>query len=215
MVGIALRPTKNCSDRLVGTHRELAKTLGAEFLLDAENCIPHLSLVHVPEVAMSEGVTSAFTSLGETLRQTLDQHIGSRLLSLESSGITYVSKGWFFLDFVTSQVVQAMHDASFAAMRPFFVPGRTPLSELSHYSPRERENYRRFGYRYIGEQYDPHITLLRSQSASSLGAERAREILTSYKLDRLEFDEVFLFEIGPHGTTASIKKTHRFRDCSG
>ena len=132
MVGIALRPTKESSERLVNAHIELSETLTSDFVLGAEECIPHLSLVHVPGVGLSDELVFAFSKLGDLIAQVARREFGSRPFSLRANEIIYVPEGWLFLDLVNSDLLQSLHDESFTSMRPFFLGGSKPVSELAH-----------------------------------------------------------------------------------
>jgi len=193
--GIALIPDKASRDAILKLHNTLHAIHPLGFKLGKES-EPHLTLLQLYGPNLSQALT-AVRLLSETLKT----------IELEISGISFLRPTWWFLDVKLSSTLRDIHDKVFHMLAPDLSgPNEIDETKLSHFTPLHRENFLKFGYRFIGEAYNPHVTL--GKSLASDGMEhKILEILTAELHNissTLIFDQLSLFSLGPNGTTENV-----------
>ncbi|MFF7339439.1 hypothetical protein ACFZAT_19095 [Streptomyces sp. NPDC008163] len=73
--------------------------------------------------------------------------------------------------------------------------------DMSHFTDAERASYARFGYRYTGEAYTPHLTLGRTDEETALALARSGPGRTAVPRTWL-FDRLSCYLMGEHGAHA-------------
>lgn len=193
-IGIGLIPTWPHLENIVRSFSstrifaEWKEDLG----LDAR--IPHLSLLHA-NVLDYEKIISCVQDLYQNRehRKTINGQI---------IGVDYVERGWYFINFEKTPEIINLHRELFFASREFLRPGiiRNWLS-FDLYRPSEQENFLNYGYRYILNDFRPHITLGRTPSeARSMNHNQIVEETIRGLHSPILFDEIAAFELGADGT---------------
>ena len=193
--GIALIPDKASGDAIFKLHKTLGALLPLVFELGTDK-EPHLTLLQLYGPNLSQALT-AVGLLSETLTT----------IELEISGISFVRPAWWFLDVELSSTLRDIHDKIFHMLAPDLSgPNKIDETKLSHFTPLQRENFLKFGYRFIGNAYNPHVTLGKSLAHDGM-EHKILEILTAELQNissTLVFDQLCLFSLGPNGTTENV-----------
>ena len=195
LVGIGLIPCRKDSERLVRVHLSTRAIEEWQDMLGHANCLPHLSLLHA-NVSHRDDVVGRMASWrGAT---------GIGMVFGEIADVEYIERGWYFINLVASDQIVALHRQVFELLRELLKPGVIrDRASFDLYRATEKENFLRYGYRYVLEDHHPHVTLGRTLSlAKSAGHERIIEVVENELPDQLLFDELVVFEIGRNGTFA-------------
>lgn len=195
VAGIALIPSPSFVDSVVSMQARLREQMTIRPLLSATGNLPHVSLV--------QNLNLEDDAIYEKLR------IIRRRISETPSGVSfrvlrasYVERGWCFLDLFPDPFLLSLHLKTFALTKPMLrSPKTADPDRLANYSAPERDNFLRFGYRYIGDSYRPHVTVGRISTrneARALALIRdclgRDEFIGDHRMNRLT-----LYEVGRDG----------------
>jgi 2'-5' RNA ligase len=183
-LGIALLPREDDLDRAI----DLQQTIG-----DGNSLQPRLSRGgNLPHVTLLQGPFQEGVNHGEVLKRIIGIVAPQGYVSVSSKGIGYQPKGWVFLNLARTATLEGYQDACLTAIRPHMDLTAVDLDkDISGYTEDERRSYLKYGYRYIGASFSPHITLGRTDEdkAMDLASTAARAGLGSgdWIFDRLSF----------------------------
>lgn len=187
---VVLIPPKEVGSQAVKASRTLSK-LGGSFVLEDGAFYPHLSLYILRLKFDSMERASAL------LRNVADN---TRTLQLSATGHTSSHK---YL------VVNYKKTPELAMLQSKLVEGLNPLRDGMPESERENmrhatdpaalKNFEQYGYKYIGEFFAPHVTLIRFTEDHPL----EELVLPNLSLFDGRFASIGLFKLGPHSTCTS------------
>ncbi|MEO3750621.1 2'-5' RNA ligase family protein [Streptomyces sp. B6B3] len=198
-LGVALLP---CDDDLRSALRVQNEVRGPDGLrpaLSVDGNLPHVTVFQGPFVDSLDP------------RQELDRISASVDLPpsvrLRFAGIVYQATGWVFLSLERPPLLEKLQQATLAILDPLLDREAFDSSkDTSAFTDSEQASYARYGYRYTGDAYAPHITLGRAED------EVAREIVRSapdrtsvpqtWTFDRLSF--YTMGEQGAHSETLAL-----------
>ncbi|WUH93648.1 2'-5' RNA ligase family protein [Streptomyces sp. NBC_00433] len=192
-LGVALLPRADHLRTAIRVQHEVA---GGHILhppLTAEGNLPHTTVFQGPFLdtltpeAELERIRGALTLPGE--------------VRLNSPGIVYQPTGWVFLSLERSPLLEKLQDVVLAALAPHLDREAFAPKDTSQYTDAEKAGYARYGYRYTGEAYTPHITLGHAEEETARALVRAAgersSVPGSWIFDRLSF-----YVMGEHGAHA-------------
>ena len=198
--GVALLFSGEFVRRFASFQAEVLKRVSLTPRLTVDGNLPHITLYQgtfSPDVNPMELAAGVGNMAGDChpLHISFDRFI-------------YVQKGWFFLIAKREMWLRHMHDITMSLVAPFIVPPQH-VEELllGHCSPGERENFTRFGYRYAGESFLPHLTLgrLATENLPSPLLGEIEEIFDSSGISRVQDVRAISFykkgENGAHAET--------------
>ncbi|WP_234425887.1 2'-5' RNA ligase family protein [Streptomyces kebangsaanensis] len=179
----------------------LQRRVGADLALE-----PPLSEDgNLPHVTLFQGPFSDSLAPTEVLADIAASAAGLGLpgeLPLSSPGVVYQPTGWLFLALERPALLSALQESVVAVLDPYL--DRTAFDtdkDVSRFTDDERISYQKYGYRYVGDAYAPHMTLGRAPEAVALELVRtARERVEptgTWIFDRLSF-----YVMGQHGAHA-------------
>lgn len=177
LMGVAALP----SDEFMGAvadfqarHRDAIH--GPRLGLDTN--LPHVSVVQCPFASDIDGQ--------EVLASIASGGIGGDVPDLRPVRVAYYPPGWLFLEVFRSEWLVCAQGRALAATERFIDEAHIDRAkDLGAYTPLERSNYLRYGYRYVGEAFHPHVTLGRVE-------EHVNQSLVE------ELSESFGVEVGYH-----------------
>ncbi|MBL1088718.1 MULTISPECIES: 2'-5' RNA ligase family protein [Streptomyces] len=190
-LGIALLPD---ADHLRSAIRLQKETGGEHQLrppLTADGNLPHVTVFQGPFI-------DAIDPEAE-----LDKIGGSVPLPskvrLTATGIVYQPTGWIFLALERPPLLMSLQEAALDALdghldRAAF--DRT--KDTSRFSESERASFARYGYRYTGDAYAPHITLGQAEEQIAQDLVRTAPECTSVPTEWV-FDRLSFYVMGEHG----------------
>ncbi|MBQ0984706.1 hypothetical protein KBZ10_09290 [Streptomyces sp. F63] len=130
--------------------------------------------------------------------------------SLSTTDAVYQPTGWLFLALERPPLLEALQEAALAALERHLDRASFDRDkDISRFTDDERASYERYGYRYTGAAYAPHVTLGRTEENTALelaGSARDRAGLPR----ELVFDRLSFYVMGEHGAHAETLLEHRF-----
>lgn len=154
LCGLALVPNESMRKDIVSFRNNNAQLIsGPE--LGLEQNIPHLSIVQCP--FSPEALTS------EVAEEILDAFGAKKIAPGCLTYLAYQPKAWVFANVVHDAFLDDLQDAAMQVLKSKIQTQEIELGkDFSGYSKRQVAYYARYGYRYLREEFSPHITLGRT-----------------------------------------------------
>lgn len=199
--GIGIVLEQRFTDRLIELQSEVCSIFGLFPRQNSTTALPHITLLQAPgEVDLGEG-----DRLERCLKNALPAQCDT---SVSLTDIFYKPQGWYFLRVRRDEWLVRCHEAAVREFEPNLLCASKSLKDMNGYSASERDNYARYGYRYIGNEWLPHVTIGRTNDGQV-----AREAtLFDYYSQRLlpaksAAAVIAVYEIGPNGSySRSVKE---------
>ena len=125
-------------------------------------------------------------------------------ITLTSPGVVYQPTGWVFLSLERPALLEKIQQMTVEALAPHLDRAAFDAAkDVSRFSEDERVSFERYGYRYTGAAYAPHITLGRAEETV------AQELVRSAP-ERVHvpgawvFDRFSFYVMGENGAHAEI-----------
>ncbi|MEC4019495.1 hypothetical protein [Streptomyces sp. H27-D2] len=154
-LGVALLP---CADQMrsaIRVQQELAGEHELQPPLAMDGNLPHATVFQGPFV---DSLAPERELAGIVGSVSLPKEI-----RLASTGVVYQPTGWVFLALERTPLLDTLQSAVLAALAPHLDRDAFDTSkDTSRFTESERASYARYGYRYTGDAYAPHITLGRA-----------------------------------------------------
>ena len=201
-VGIAITPNIELIEKLIVFQNRCSSIVKLEPLFGYDINRPHISLVH-GDFDKSTNFKFILDSISSKTKNIM----------IKFSKIKYMPIGWFFLMVKKNEPLVNIHNSTFDLVKHNFIPPKKPIrKQIDHYSVLEKENYLKYGYRYIKEAYLPHITLGRIDSEYDEGytLEFQRLFNISELNQTYKFDKICIFKLGPNGSYGKTIVTSYF-----
>jgi hypothetical protein len=194
-LGVALLPRADHLRSAIRVQREVGGH-GLRPPLTPDGNLPHVTVFQGPFVdSLVPG--RELDHIGELV--SLPQEI-----RLDFTGIVHQPTGWVFLSLARPPLLDKLQDATLAVLTPYLDRDAFDTSkDTSRFTEAERVGYERFGYRYTGEAYAPHITLGRTEEDAARELVRTAPDRTSVP-DSWIFDRLSFYVMGEHGAHAEI-----------
>ncbi|MCX0244426.1 hypothetical protein [Streptomyces drozdowiczii] len=194
-LGIALLP---CPEH-TRTAIQLQQDLGASGeplrpVLGEDGNLPHLTVFQGP---LDDGLEP-----GPLLERTAASLSLPAAISLGSAGLVHQPTGWLFMSVERPALLGKLQETVIGLVGPHL--DRTAFDavrDLSHFTEAERASHARYGYRYTGEAYAPHLTLGRTdeETATALARTGPRSVAVPRTWI---FDRLSCYVMGEHGAHA-------------
>ena len=193
-LGVALLPRADHMVSAIEVQRDIGAGHMLRPVLSMEGNLPHVTVYQGP---FTDAVVPR-RELGCIVRAV---HL-PREIHLISTGVVYQPPGWVFLSLERTPLLEKLQEAVLAVVEPYLDREAFDTSrDTSLFTESERASHARYGYRYTGEAYTPHITLGRAEE------EVAREVVRaapgrSSVAGRWAFDRLSFYVKGEHGAHA-------------
>ncbi|MFF7630191.1 2'-5' RNA ligase family protein [Streptomyces cyaneofuscatus] len=123
-------------------------------------------------------------------------------LSLASAGIVHQPTGWLFMSVERPALLAKLQEVVLDGLASRLDRQAFDTSkDVSRFTEPERASFARYGYRYTGEAYAPHITLGRTDEATALELVRTAPERTRVPAKWI-FDRLSFYVMGEHGAHA-------------
>ncbi|MEU6388208.1 2'-5' RNA ligase family protein [Streptomyces sp. NPDC046939] len=195
-LGVALLPRADHLRAAIDIQRALGADHGLQPPLTPDGNLPHVTVFQGPFTDTLDPARD-LGRIGAALSLPAEIHLGF-------TGIHYQPTGWVFLGLTRPSVLDKLQEETLAVLTPHLDQAAFDTSkDTSRYTEAERSSYARYGYRYTGEAYAPHITLGRTdeQAARTIvdTAPTRAEVGADWVFDRLSF-----YVMGENGAHARI-----------
>lgn len=200
--GIALIPDQTGLRELVRLQQAVRAIEPLQPILSEAEYLPHITLLQ----------GNSILPLGSVdLLETLATAISTMQFQLSVASVSYVRRGWYFLDVQPIQQLRLLHDFTFQACQDRLIPPSSiEPTALEGYTASHVDNYMKFGYRYVGDDYRPHVTIgrTRDKHVSRNDVELQAAISAAVETLRFSISTVTSYRMGVNGghleTLASI-----------
>jgi hypothetical protein len=149
--GIALLPNEDYTRRFIELQRRTSDFLDLVPKFSVEGNVPHLTVVQGTFPSRMD-----FSSLMSAAHRNLPT---TGHLTLYPTQFVYKPVGWIFLEVRKDQGIDTVHRAVADVAASHLVAPSAESGKTSSYTPEEISNYEKYGYRYMYDQFYPHITL--------------------------------------------------------
>ncbi|MCF3175226.1 2'-5' RNA ligase family protein [Streptomyces sioyaensis] len=192
-LGIALLPSAEHVHRAIRMQQEIGGDHALRPGLTADGNLPHVTVFQGPFTDSLDPETE-LEKIGGTLALPKE-------LRLAASGIVYQPTGWVFLALERPPLLERLQAAALDALDAHLDRRAIGTKDTSRFSESERASFARYGYRYTGDAYAPHITLGRAEEQIAQEvvrhAPRRTSVPAQWAFDRLSF-----YVMGEHGAHA-------------
>ncbi|MDQ6948964.1 MAG: hypothetical protein M3256_22560 [Actinomycetota bacterium] len=167
--------------------------------LGLDTNLPHVTIVQCPFVDSFDAEDVLATLASDVL--------GGVGRSLDPLNVSYYPLGWLFLNIACAEWLIALQDQALVTMERFIDHSEIDRSkDLAAYTSLERSNYLRYGYRYIGQAFRPHITLGRVEAGVDL--ECSKELSDAFGVEvgytERRVERLVFYKAGEAGALSSI-----------
>ncbi|MCC5668868.1 hypothetical protein LC653_34695 [Nostoc sp. CHAB 5784] len=198
-VGIAMVPSAQMNQYLVELQKEVMSFCSLRPLLGTEFNLPHITLLQ----GLFKNNLNWFNLISD-LRDYCTQQKYS--LEFKLSGLEYQPPGWYFLTLSPNIIFGEAHRFVFERLKDsMYLTEEDRQKDTTNYSTLEKENYFKYGHRYIGDAFYPHITLGRSIDKSRIQDEayliNTVKVFTSNIVGTIQ--KITIYEMGENGSHAN------------
>ncbi|MFF4601868.1 2'-5' RNA ligase family protein [Streptomyces sp. NPDC001339] len=123
-------------------------------------------------------------------------------VQLAATGIVYQPTGWVFLSLERPPLLEGLQQAALHILDAYLArEAFDTAKDTSRFSDSERASFARYGYRYTGDAYAPHITLGRAEEHIAQDLVRTASERVSVQPE-WTFDRLSFYVMGEHGAHA-------------
>ncbi|KZL48484.1 hypothetical protein A2T98_17770 [Nodularia spumigena CENA596] len=199
-VGVALIPSPDTIESIIKLQQKIISICPLYPILYKTFNLPHLTLLQGRFDNSINWLTLILNLQDYWQRQQYSQKY--KLIKLE-----YKSPGWYFLILQQQLIFLELHNFVFSALKNnLFVTEEDLNKDISLYDDLEKNNYIKYGYRYIGNAFYPHITLGqtidKSRDPNQADWIHLVESFTAKHIIKLE--RITIYQVGEHGSHAKI-----------
>jgi 2'-5' RNA ligase len=154
--GIALIPTTTQMRQVIDLQQSIRQYDDLRPVLGLTEYHPHVTLL--------QGTADGPLGTAPLLRDIADLLTSSEEPpDMPVVGLEYAGAGWYFLQVERTALLRAAHDLAFrGCVGRLVVTAEDLAKDLIGCPERQARNYRRYGYRFLGEDFGPHFTLGRT-----------------------------------------------------
>ena len=191
MFGFALLPREGIQRLLVDFRREHSDEIAGP-ALGMDSNLPHTTLLQCPYQPDLDYLGFLQLARGPVASSFVE--------------VCYQPVGWVFARVARTPELVALQGALLEATTPLIDTSRIDRSkDMRGYSERERMNYLAYGYRYLKEQYRPHVTLGRTACGrESVSAELVDDFRRKLTGTPVVFDRLAFYEAGEFGVMRRV-----------
>lgn len=195
-LGVALLPRADHMRTAIRVQQEVAGDQALHPPLTTDGNLPHTTVFQGPFLDS----LAPELELGRICAElALPREIG-----LGFTGIVHQPTGWVFLSLERPPLLEKLQDVVVGALEPHLDREAFAASkDTSRFTEGERASYARYGYRYTGPAYAPHITLGRTGEDAAQALVRAAGEQLSVPGNWI-FDRLSFYVMGEHGAHAQI-----------
>ena len=136
----------------------------------------------------------------------LSQHSSENIKNMKIHHVGHVPKGWIFSYVHNNDDLQDLHCKSFKILRDHIIDEEIPREiDFIGFNENEKHYHLQYGYKYLFEQYRPHITIGVSYDDYIRTLDAIQEEYNSVFLDKnIMFDRMVFYEAGLFGTCKKV-----------
>lgn len=202
-LGIALLPSRDVLRGLVTLQGVLRQELPLQPVLGHKRNLPHVTLIQ-GRVADAASFCAAAAAVADALA-------GRAAPLLRFGPVQYQARGWLFLPVERTPDLFALHRKAFGHLSAHLLPP-PPGADLGGYTALERANQLTYGYRYVGDAFNPHVTLGRNLEQAEAALPRVLSLTAEQALPcTCAVAAVSVYVVGPEGAHDESLALHALR----
>jgi 2'-5' RNA ligase len=195
-LGIAFLPNIQMIKNIIKLQEEAAQFCVLKPVLGEQKNSPHITLF--------QGEFSSDRLLDEVILELRNYCLFNKYsLKIQVSELEYVPIGWYFLKLDPNSLFRKSHDFVFEKIKnEIQIPADNAAKNISSYTELEKSNYLKYGYRYVGDAFNPHITFGRTDSGFPSVEEGKLRIKTLENTDNLNgyISKITVYKMGENGS---------------
>lgn len=192
-LGFAIITDKTFLENLTDTVNDIADEYGFFNKLGLEHNLPHTTLF--------QGEFPKDFDYHEVLRQIYAEMAKLNIDSLVFTNVEYIQGGWYFYMCDKTKELQQLHEYTLSLIESHVIADSKDLNSDIDGLPQEQiDGIKKYGYRYSGKVFMPHITLARTNDSRhndiiSTFSEKLKQLPSIVKIQCLT-----VYEMGENGT---------------
>jgi hypothetical protein len=194
LYGFALLPKKEVQEKIISFRKKYSDVFFGPMLSLSEN-LPHVSILQCP-FFVNMPVKSIIKMANENLHPPI---------TLKWENLIYQPVGWVFANIYKTPSLSALQMFLLENCEKYIdysmIDQHNPLKG---YNEREKEYYLKYGYRYIGDEYKPHVTIGRIDESTQIPENAVLDFKTTFSESEIEFDRIAYYEAGKFGAAKKI-----------
>ncbi len=201
LFGVALLPERAVAERLVDFQRRHRNRISGP-ILGIERNLPHVSILQCP-FEKNSLTQLRLAQIYNAWRRWVDEVPPTARFTQAF----YQPEGWLFAGANLMDWGAKLQEESLRIMAPHINSAAITSKEpYRGYSKLERESYVKYGYRYVGQAFLPHVTLGRvnRESFPGLKPNLRSEFAKEFQGEEFRFGEIVFYEAGDFGSLASV-----------
>ncbi|MEV5603166.1 hypothetical protein AB0L33_17165 [Streptomyces sp. NPDC052299] len=193
-LGIALLPWPEHTRAAVRLQQDLGVGEPLRPVLSEDGNLPHLTVFQGPFDHRLEP--------GPVLERIAASLSLPAAISLASAGLVHQPSGWLFLSVERPVLLEKLQETVIGLVEPHLDRAAFDTArDRAHFTEAERAGFARYGYRYTGEAYAPHLTLGRTDEETAAALARTGPRHTALPGTWI-FDRLSCYAMGEHGAHA-------------
>ena len=191
LYGFALLPQKWIQEQFVAFQNRYRDEIGGP-VLGMDTNLPHTSILQCPyreDVCYDEYLQLAESAIESAWGEAY-----------------YQPSGWLFARVHRTSEMKRLHHALFEETKNLIdVSQIDQTRDLSGLNELEQRNYKSYGYRYLGSEYRPHVTLGRAHEGTTyIPLQLAQAFHKQFTGRTLRYDRIVFYEAGEYGALKRV-----------
>ena len=194
LFGFALLPKVDVQKEIISFRQRYSDAFFGPMISLSEN-LPHISILQCP--------FNAKTPVEKIIKNANKQF--QKPIILKWDKLIYQPVGWVFANVQKNDVISSIQayllNESGAYIDQFSIDRS---KSTKGYTEKEVEYYFKYGYRYIGDAYKPHVTIGRIDEATEIPEIAITDFNNHFAGLNVEFDRIAYYEAGEFGVAKRI-----------
>ncbi|WP_298286861.1 hypothetical protein [uncultured Lutibacter sp.] len=197
LYGIALLPEKKIINELVVWREKLNEYINPPLLGIDEN-LPHSSILQCP-FKVDELTFEKLLEINHEIKSI-------NIPEMSISSVYLKPNNWIFLDYTSKESLFQIQEVAFKHLKNI-IDYSSILKKSSYkgYTKLEKDNFEKWGYRYIGKAFIPHFTLGTSKKENQ---KIPQELVISFNESingvKFKFTDIVFYEAGYRGALKKV-----------
>lgn len=160
---------------------------------------------NLPHVTIFQSYFDYNTDYHQVLTSLSQNHSGC-VTNSKIQHLGHVPQGWIFSYIKNDKNLQNLHYKSFKILHDHIVKEAIPREiDFTGFNDHEKQYHLEYGYKYLFEQYRPHITLGVSQDDYINTIDAIKDEYNDILLgNEIVFNRIVFYEVGLFGTCKSV-----------
>jgi 2'-5' RNA ligase len=194
-IGFAFIPEKTFLKKLVEYQNKITGEYNLKPVLSLENNLPHITIIQgsfVEDFDYKYYLELLFNLFRESKNDS----------NLKFDRVQYEDIGWYFLMIQNPEFIKNIHNEFFENVK-FHMCNKlnTPENTINYLNETQKQYYLNYSYRYLLDQYIPHVTLFRDESLNREGFLNKLNTEMKFIFDEItKVERLTVYKMGENGS---------------